>query len=65
MSLFSTGKSKPVARDSKSGEFSVFIREADSREKKRVYNRVLKDSIAVQDRLIKSARAAQVQSKRK
>lgn len=39
-----------------SGEFSSFIRTASSGEKKKVYRRVLKESVDVQDRLIKTAR---------
>jgi hypothetical protein len=51
MSLFGSTKSKSGKGSS---EFSVFIREASSREKKRVYDRVLKDSIAAQDRVVRS-----------
>ena len=39
-----------------SGEFSSFIRTASSGEKKKVYRRVLKESVDVQDRLVKTAR---------
>ena len=39
-----------------SSEFSVFIREASSREKKRVFKRVINDAIESQDNLVKTAR---------
>jgi hypothetical protein len=38
-----------------SSEFSVFIREARSSDKKRVYKRVINDAIELQDRVIKDA----------
>ena len=41
-------------KSSTSTEFSTFVREARSGEKKRVFKRVLNDSIDAQDRLIKS-----------
>ena len=39
--------------DKESSEFSVFIREARSSDKKRVYKRVINDAIELQDRVIK------------
>ena len=45
---------KRSPRSNTSSEFSVFVREARSGEKKRVFKRVLNDSIDAQDRLIKS-----------
>ena len=41
--------------DRESSEFSVFIREARSSDKKRVYKRVINDAIELQDRVIKKA----------
>ena len=41
--------------DKESSEFSVFIREARSSDKKRVYKRVINDAIELQDRVIKKA----------
>ena len=40
-------------KSSTSSEFSTFVREARSGEKKRVFKRVLIDSIDAQDRLVK------------
>lgn len=40
-----------------SSSFSVFIREAKSREKKRVYKEVINDSIREQNYVIKRSRA--------
>lgn len=42
-------------KTSKSSEFSVFVREARSRHKKKVFKRVLNEAIDAQDRMIKSA----------
>lgn len=48
--------SKKVKKsDKESSEFSVFIREARSSDKKRVYKRVINDAIELQDRVIKKA----------
>jgi len=48
-------KKKVNKSDKESSEFSVFIREARSSDKKRVYKRVINDSIELQDRVIKNA----------
>jgi len=46
--------SKKVKKsDKESSEFSVFIREARSSDKKRVYKRVINDAIELQNRVIK------------
>jgi hypothetical protein len=45
-----------------SSEFSVFIREARSSDKKRVYKRVINDAIELQDRVIKKANSRQSES---
>jgi hypothetical protein len=44
-------------KTSTSSEFSTFVREARSGEKKRVFKRVLNDSIDAQDRVIKSVKS--------
>ncbi len=44
-------------KSSTSSEFSTFVREARSGEKKRVFKRVLNDSIDAQVRLIKDAKS--------
>jgi vacuolar-type H+-ATPase subunit H len=41
--------------DVESSEFFNFIREASSREKKKVYKVVLRDAVEAQDRIIKNA----------
>jgi len=51
MSMFS----KKTNKAKESSEFSVFIREARSSDKKRVYKRVINEAIESQDKLIKSA----------
>ena len=48
-------KKKVSKSDKESSEFSVFIREARSSDKKRVYKRVINDAIELQDRVIKNA----------
>ena len=48
-------KFKIKARPEGSSEFSVFIRTASTREKKRVYSKVIKKSIDDQKRLMESA----------
>jgi hypothetical protein len=48
--------------DKESSEFSVFIREARSSDKKRVYKRVINDAIELQDRVIKKANSRQSES---
>jgi len=45
-----------------SSEFSVFIREARSSDKKRVYKRVINDAIELQDRVVKDARTRRHES---
>lgn len=40
---------------STSSDFSTFVREARSGEKKKVFKRVLKDSIDAQDRIVRRA----------
>ena len=45
-----------------SSEFSVFIREARSSDKKRVYKRVINDAIELQDRVIKNANSRRHES---
>jgi len=47
--------SKKTKKATESSEFSVFIREARSSDKKRVYKRVINEAIESQDKLIKSA----------
>ncbi len=44
-------------KTSTSSEFSTFVREARAGEKKKVFKRVLNDSIDVQDRLIKKVQS--------
>jgi len=39
--------------DAKSSELSVFIREAKSRDKKKVYKRVIEDAIREQNEVVK------------
>ncbi len=51
MSMFS----KKSKKATESSEFSVFIREARSSTKKRVYKRVINEAIESQDRVIRSA----------
>ena len=46
---------KRSPRSTTSSEFSVFVREARSGEKKRVFKQVLNDSIDAQDRIMKDA----------
>jgi len=55
---------KKLKKESKkeSSEFSVFIREARSSDKKRVYKRVINDAIELQDRVIKDANARRHES---
>jgi hypothetical protein len=48
--------------DKESSEFSVFIREARSSDKKRVYKRVINDAIELQDRVIKEANSRRSES---
>ena len=48
--------------DKESSEFSVFIREARSSDKKRVYKRVINDAIELQDRVIKKANSRRSES---
>ncbi len=55
--------SKKVSKsDKESSEFSVFIREARSSDKKRVYKRVINDAIELQDRVIKEANSRRSES---
>ncbi len=55
--------SKKVKKsDKESSEFSVFIREARSSDKKRVYKRVINDAIELQDRVIKKANSRRSES---
>lgn len=55
--------SKKVKKsDKESSEFSVFIREARSSDKKRVYKRVINDAIELQDRVIKEANSRRSES---
>ncbi len=55
--------SKKVSKsDKESSEFSVFIREARSSDKKRVYKRVINDAIELQDRVIKKANSRRSES---
>jgi len=49
-------------RIKESSEFSVFIREARSSDKKRVYKRVINDAIELQDRIIKDAKSRRHES---
>ena len=44
-----------LTKDKESSEFSTFVREARSSEKKKVFRRILNDSIDAQVRLIKDA----------
>ena len=55
---------KKLKKESKmeSSEFSVFIREARSSDKKRVYKRVINDAIELQDRIIKDAKSRRHES---
>lgn len=55
-------KKKVKKSDKESSEFSVFIREARSSDKKRVYKRVINDAIEVQDRVIKNAHSRRHES---
>lgn len=48
--------------DKESSVFSVFIREALSSDKKRVYKRVINDAIELQDRVIKKANSRRSES---
>ena len=48
--------------DKESSEFSVFIREARSSDKKRVYKRVINEAIELQDRVIKKANSRRSES---
>ena len=43
---------KSKKRDKKSSELSVFVREATSRDKKKVYKRVIEDAIREQNRVV-------------
>jgi hypothetical protein len=45
---------KAKIRGEKSSELSVFIREAKSRDKKKVYKRVIEDAIREQNDVVKS-----------
>ncbi len=55
-------KKKVKKSDKESSEFSVFIREARSSDKKRVYKRVINDAIELQDRVIKNANSRRHES---
>ena len=55
-------KKKVNKSDKESSEFSVFIREARSSDKKRVYKRVINDAIELQDRVIKDANSRRRES---
>jgi len=55
-------KKKAKKSDKESSEFSVFIREARSSDKKRVYKRVINDAIEVQDRIVKKSRSRRSES---
>jgi len=55
-------KKKVRKSDMESSEFSVFIREARSSDKKRVYKRVINDAIELQDRVIKNANSLRHES---
>lgn len=52
--MFFTKTKKP---DRKSSEISVFIREAKSREKKKVYKRVIEEAIREQNEVVRNRRA--------
>ncbi len=55
-------KKSKTRSNKESSEFSVFIREARSRDKKRVYKRVINDAIELQDRVIKNANSRRPES---
>lgn len=55
MSIFSSRKKTETAVSSTS--FSTFIREAPSKEKKRVYADVLKEATEMQNRIVRQARS--------
>ena len=55
-------RKKANKSDKESSEFSVFIREARSSDKKRVYKRVINDAIEFQDRVIKKAHSRRHES---
>jgi len=52
--------SKKSKKATGSSEFSVFIREARSSDKKRVYKRVINEAIESQDKVIRSAGSRRV-----
>jgi len=55
-------KTKDKKSSKESSEFSVFIREARSSDKKRVYKRVITDAIELQDRVMKNANSQRHES---
>ncbi len=55
-------KKSKTRSNKESSEFSVFIREARSRDKKRIYKRVINDAIELQDRVIKTANSRRPES---
>ncbi len=55
-------KKKVKKSDKESSEFSVFIREARSSDKKRVYKRVINDAIELQDRVVKNTNSRRHES---